>query len=117
MSRILLLLCASLTLAGCARLADRSYGSWLDREGVPPRVAAPLEPAHATALRTEARQLELQAETLRVKLAVEPDRVKRVDMRRELREIYDRVTPIQHALRHGPTPTLQPTASPSDPGA
>ena len=102
MKRILLVLCASAALAGCS--ANRSYGSWLDTFGVPPRSGYAVDAAEAAALNARIAQLEAQGETVRVKLASEPDRVRRIEYLKELRAIYDQVQPLRHRLLFGPTP-------------
>jgi len=100
MKRLLLVLCACAALAGCS--ANRSYGSWLDTYGLPPRGGAAVDPAQAAALRAEIARLEAEGEAVRVKLAGEPDRVRRIAYLRELREIHDRVQPLREALLFGP---------------
>lgn len=111
MKQILLALCACAALAGCA---NRFHGSWLDTVGVPPRNAPAMDPAQAAALRAEIARLEAQGEAVRVKLATEPDRVRRIAYLEELRAIYDQVHPMQRTLRFGPTPLppLPPTQAP-----
>jgi hypothetical protein len=102
MKRTLTSVAACIALAGCAQLEQTSYGSWLDRIGQPvPAGARPTGP-QAEAMRAQAAQLHAQADTIRTKLAVEPDRVRRVEYMRELREIGDRLNPLEQALRYGP---------------
>lgn len=106
-------------LAGCAQWNERVYGSWLDTLGVPPpgvRQAVP-EP-RAAELRTQIAGLETQAEALRVKLAQEPDRVKRFALMRELRDVGDRQLELDHELHLGPeAPLLRRLVSPARSGA
>jgi hypothetical protein len=119
MQRTLLALAAAAALAGCAQWNERVYGSWLDTYGVPPpgvRQAVP-EP-QASELRTQIAALETQAEALRVKLAGEPDRVKRFALMRELRDIGDRETELDVQLHLGPqAPLLRRIVSPPKRGA
>ena len=112
MKRILLVLCACAAVAGCT--ANRSYGSWLDSFGMPSRSGPAVDAAEAAALRTEIARLEAQGEAVRVKLATEPDRVRRIAYLRELRAIHDRVRPLQQVLLFGPTlpPALPFTPAP-----
>ena len=95
--RIALVLLASVAVAGCARFQERSYGSWLDTYGVPPRTAAALDAQS----RAQLQQLDAQAEALRVKLASEPDRVKRIAYLKELRDIGDEQSRLDRARRFG----------------
>ena len=102
MKRILLALCACAALAGCS--ANRSYGSWLDTYGMPPRSGPAIDAAEAAALRAEIARLDAQGENLRVKLATEPDRVRRIAYLRELRALHDRAQPLRQVLLFGHTP-------------
>jgi hypothetical protein len=107
--RILLVLLATTALSGCARLASNlSYGSWLDTYGVPPRSVPAADPQAQARLQA----LDAQAEALRVKLATEPDRVKRIAYLRELRDIGDQQRPLARDLRFGRVPMTPPTQSP-----
>ena len=112
MKSILLALCASAALAGCS--ANRSYGSWLDTFGMPPRSAPAVDAAQAAAWRAEIARLDAQSEALRVKLATEPDRVRRIAYLEELRALHDRAQPLRHALLFGPVPpaSAPPVAAP-----
>ena len=100
MKTLLALLCA-LALAGCAGLNDRSYGSWLENVGKPPAKIVPLTPERTASLQSEAAQLRAESDALRSRLAVERDRVRRVEYIRELRDLGDRLHPIEQALRNG----------------
>jgi hypothetical protein len=102
--RILLVLLASTALAGCARLADRSYGSWLDSFGIAPRTVPEADPQAQAKL----QQLDAQAEAIRVKLASETDRVKRIGYLRDLRDIGDEQRAIARDLRYGRVPMTFP---------
>jgi hypothetical protein len=104
MKRILTSVATCVVLAGCAQLEQTSYGSWLDRIGQPAQATVRPTPPEADAMRARAAQLHAQADTIRTKLALEPDRVRRVEYMRELRDIGDRLNPLEQALRYGPQP-------------
>ena len=110
-------LCAALTLSGCARFSERSYGSWLDTYGMPQPTTARISPEEAKSYQAESERLSAQAEEVRVKLASEKNRVQRIAYLKELREIGDRQAPLDQALHYGLTPMTPPTQQPSDPGA
>jgi hypothetical protein len=94
----LLLVLPALLLAGCASVADRSYGSWLDRMGREPAIPLSAEAAqHATRLRA-------QAEVIRAQLAVEQDRVRRIAYYRQLRDIGDELRTVERVIRPVPLP-------------
>jgi hypothetical protein len=104
MKRTLTSVAACVALAGCAQLEQSSYGSWLDRVGQPAPASVRPAGAEAQAMRAQAAQLHAQADTIRTKLALEPDRVRRVEYMRELRDIGDRLNPLERALRYGSQP-------------
>jgi hypothetical protein len=102
-TRVVLLLAASATLAGCAGWDRRSYGSWLDTYGMPPpgsrqQVAEP----QASQLRAQIAELQSEAEAVRIKMAGEPDRVKRYAYLKQLRDIGDKQRPLDKLLHLGP---------------
>jgi hypothetical protein len=106
------ILCA-LTLAGCAGVNDRSYGSWLGAMGRPV-ARGDISADGAKELAAQVQSLQKQAETIRVRMAHESDRVKRVEYLRELQAIGDQLRPLQQALLQGgfapPTPLAGPLA-------
>ncbi|HUR88519.1 MAG TPA: hypothetical protein VMZ74_05470 [Ramlibacter sp.] len=115
---ILIVLAATAALAGCARLNERAYGTWLDTYGMPPvgsRQAVP-EP-QASELRAQIAQLQAQAETVRVKMSAEKDRVRRFAYLKQLRDIGDQQRPLDELLHFGPKPSLLAVPSPGDAGA
>ena len=116
--RILIVLAATAALAGCARWEDRFHGSWLDTYGIPPPATRQMvaEP-QAAELRTQISQLQVQAEEIRTKMALEKDRVKRYAYLKQLEAIGDKERPLDHLLHFGPTAPILPLADPGDPGA
>jgi hypothetical protein len=94
----LLLLTLAVLLAGCSAVADRSYGSWLDRMGTEPAI-----PLTADALQ-HATRLRAQAEVIRAQLAVEKDRVRRIAYYRQLRDIGDELRSVERVIRPVPLP-------------
>jgi hypothetical protein len=101
--KTLSLLAAMLALAGCSSLEHRSYGSWLDHIGEHKPAAYPYSPEETQALRTEAAQLQARADDLRLKLASEKDRVRRMDDMYQLEDIGRDLRPIEGKLREGGT--------------
>jgi ABC-type uncharacterized transport system auxiliary subunit len=116
--RILIALAACATLAGCARFEERSHGSWLDTYGMPPPATRQMvaEP-QATQLRTQIAQIEAQAEAIRVKLALEKDRIKRYAYLRQLRDLDDQQRPLDELLHLGPQRPFVPLLEPGNAGA
>lgn len=82
-------LAAALVACQTASIEQLSYGSKLDRI----RVAAPVDPAAGTpvgqARSAQASTLRAEARALRSRLAVEPDRVQRIAILRQLEELGD----------------------------
>ena len=116
--RVLILIAASAALSGCARLDQRFWGSWLDTYGMPPpasrqQVAEP----EATQLRQQIAELRAEAEVIRVKMAEEPDRVKRYAYLKQLRDIGDKQRPLDERLHLGPKPSMLPGLEPANAGA
>jgi hypothetical protein len=116
MKTVLALSCAALMLAGCARFNERAYGSWLDSVGMPAPASARLSPEETKAFQLEADRLHAEAETVRVKMGSEKDRVRRIAYLKALRDIDDRLVPVERALRSGPTPLTLPTPEPASAG-
>ena len=115
---VLITLAACSALAGCARLDQRFHGSWLETFGKPPpssrqQVAEP----QASQLRAQIAELNAQAEVIRVKMAGEPDRVKRYAYLEQLKRIGDRKRPLDDLLHLGPKAPGLPVPDPGDPGA
>lgn len=107
------ILCA-LLVAGCAGFDDRSHGSWLDAMG---RTAArgDLSAEAAKDLAAQVGRLRAEAEVIRISMAHEGDRVKRIAYLRQLEAIGDRLRPLEQALRQGGYPAPAEPAAP--PGA
>ncbi|HSI55383.1 MAG: hypothetical protein ACAH21_08365 [Ramlibacter sp.] len=83
-----------LLLAGCA-----VSGSWLDRVGAPPKPPVAMSDEQAAQLSGEARELRARAEEIRALLSREVDRNARIRHYEDLRDIGDRLVPIQRELR------------------
>jgi hypothetical protein len=116
--RIIISLAAAAALSGCARLDQRFYGSWLDTYGMPPPASRQQVPEpQATQLRTQIAELESQAETIRVQMAKEPDRVKRYAYLKQLKQIRDKEYPLDQLLHLGPTAPELPGVEPGNAGA
>jgi hypothetical protein len=94
----LLLILPAVLLAGCSAMADRSYGSWLDRMGTEPAVPMTAEAAEQSA------RLRAQAEVIRAQLAVEKDRVRRIAYYRQLRDIGEELRAVERVIRPVPLP-------------
>jgi len=94
----LLLLLSAMTMAGCAGLSERSYGSWLDAMGRP-SARVDMAPVTAKELSAQVQQLRAEAETIRSSMAHEGDRVRRIDYLRQLQAIGDQLRPLEQALR------------------
>jgi len=90
---------AAALLAGCA-----SYGSWLDEVGKPPRPPVAIGDEQALQLTQEAAQLRSQAEAVRARLAAESDRIQRIRFYEQLRDIGDRLSPVERQLRDAGRP-------------
>lgn len=104
------------TLCGCstnARVASWEYGSWLDRIGAPARPPLAMSDEQARALLQEAAQLRGRAYAIRVQLAHEADRPQRFAHYQELRDLGDRLAPIERALRDAGRPVRPDALSPS----
>jgi hypothetical protein len=97
------LLAVALALAGCSSLENRSYGSWLDHLGERKPATYPYTPEETEALKAQAGQLHARADDLRLKLASEKDRVRRVDYMYELDDVGRDLRPIEQKLRQGGT--------------
>ena len=93
---------ATLALAGCAALDNASYGSWLDRVGQ--RQAVPLSPEETRELQARAGELRARGDAIRLQLAAEPDRVRRIAHLRELVVVGDQLRPVEQALRDAGAP-------------
>lgn len=92
-------------LAGCASM---EYGSWLDQIGRPAAPVA-MSDEEAGALVAQIRELQLREDSLRVQVAHEADRVKRIRYFAELRDISDEKVPLERRLREAgrsPRPLL-----------
>ena len=107
------ILCA-LMLAGCAGVNDRSYGSWLDAMGRPP-ARGEISAEAAKDLAAQVERLRAEAEAIRISMAHEADRVKRIEYLRRLEAIGDQLRPLEQALRQGgfpaPTEPAEPPAA------
>ena len=108
--------CAALALTGCARFNSFSYGSWLDEVGRPKPTNVRLTPEQFATYRAEADRLGAEAEAIRVKLASETNRVRRIEYLQELRDIGDRQAPVQEILHFGLVPPALPTPEPGNAG-
>lgn len=96
-------LAVAVALAGCALVDDRSYGSWLDHVGERKVARYPFTDQERAALQAKAAQLEARADGVRLQLAGEKDRVKRIAYMHELEDIGGDLQPVQQALREGGT--------------
>lgn len=52
-------------------------------------------------MREEIARLQGEAEALRMKLAAEPDRIRRMEYLKQLRANHDQVQPLRNTLRYG----------------
>ncbi|AMO23823.1 hypothetical protein GCM10027034_35490 [Ramlibacter solisilvae] len=104
-----MLMLSVLMLAGCAGLDDRSHGSWLDSVGRPP-ARADIGADAAKELGAQIQQLRAQAEAIRISMAHEGDRVRRVDYLKQLEALGDQLRPLEQALRQSgiSTPVKSP---------
>lgn len=102
-------------LCGCstnARVGSWEYGSWLDRVGAPARPPLSMSDEQANALSQEAALLRGRADAIRVLLAREADRRQRFAHYQELRDLGDRLAPIERTLRDAGRPVRSATLSP-----
>ena len=97
------LLAIVVALGGCSSLEHMSYGSWLEHVGERKPAAYPFTAEEAQALRARSEQLHARADDLRLKLAGEKDRVRRIDYMAQLDDIGRDVWPIDRQLREGGT--------------
>jgi hypothetical protein len=109
----------ALALAGCANgLQYRDHGEWLDRVSVRPSTIVSRTPQEQQQLQAEADGLRTRGETIRVQMASEKSRDRRMTQLRELEAIGDDLRPVQKALQGGPTPHHNaPTPQPGHAGA
>jgi hypothetical protein len=105
------------TLCGCStsKYGSWEYGSWLDQVGAPAKPPVAMSDEQARALSQEAAQLRDRSEAVRVRLAHETDRRQRFRHYEELRDLGDRLVPIERSLREAGRPVrsaalLRPTA-------
>ena len=96
---------AAALLAGCASM---EYGSWLDQLGRPVAPVAMSE-EEAAPLLARVQELQLREDSLRVQVAHEKDRVVRIALYRQLRDISDEKVALERSLRQAgrsPRPLL-----------
>src|SRR5437868_2481743 len=101
-------LLAAVLVAGCAAMSN---GSWLDHVGQRPNPPVAMSDEQAQALTQEVARLQAQAQALRVQLAAEPDRLRRLDILSELRRLGDRSRPLEDGLRNAGRPVPYDTAA------
>ena len=89
-----------LALSGCANYHERTYGNWLEHVGEPVRPAVPMSAQDAAGVSAEVVRLRTQAESLRMKIAAEPSRVRRIAYYQELADIGSRIVPLEQSLRN-----------------
>src|SRR3954468_18827996 len=94
---------AVLALAGCSSVQNMSYGSWLEHVGERHAARYPFTPEEAQVLQGKQSQLQASAAGVRVQLAAEKDRTKRIAYLHQLEDIGDDLRPIQRQLRQGGT--------------
>jgi hypothetical protein len=102
----LALILAVAALCGCStsKFGSWEYGSWLDQVGAPARPPVAMSEEPARALSREAAQLRDRSEAVRVLLAHEADRRQRFRHYEELRDLGDRLAPIERSLRDAGRP-------------
>jgi hypothetical protein len=98
-------LAAFTTLAGCSSVAHMSYGSWLDHVGERHAPRYPFSADEKQALGAKADELHARADSVRLKMASEKDRVQRVAYLHQLDDISAEVRPIEKQLRAGGSDT------------
>src|SRR4051812_41707064 len=91
----LLALVGVIALSGCA---SREYGSWLEDVGKLPNPRVQMAEQEAAALTADAVRLRADAETLRLRIQAEPDRVERMKRLVELKSVNDELVPIEQRL-------------------
>ena len=106
------LVLAALALAGCSSIQHMSYGSWLEHVGERHAARYPFTLEEAQGLRAKSEQLQASAAGVRVQLAGEKDRVKRIAYLQQLEDIGDDLRPIQKQLRAGGTDSRRYPAPP-----
>lgn len=110
---------AALALAGCAGAPEYwDHGEWLDRVSVRPQPVEPRTAEEQQQLQAQAERLRAQGEAIRVQMAAEKNRDRRIAQLRELEDVGVALESVQNALQGGPMPhILEPTAQPGDAGA
>jgi hypothetical protein len=110
---------AALALAGCAHGPEYwDHGEWLDRVSVRPATVVPHTSQQVQQLQSEADGLRKQGEAIRLQMASEQSRDRRMARLRQLEEVGDELRPVEKALQGGPMPwNSGPTAQPGDAGA
>jgi hypothetical protein len=110
----LALILAVAALCGCStsRYGSWEYGSWLDRVGATARPPVAMGEEQARALSQEASQLRNRAEAVRVLLAHEADRRERFRHYEELRDLGERLAPIERSLRDAGRPVRSASLPP-----
>jgi len=91
---------AALAVTGCA-----SYDSRLDVIGKRPNPPFAVSDEQVAALQAEIARLRAGSEPLRMELAAEPDRLKRIALYRNLRRNGDRIRPLEGSLAQAGRPT------------
>ena len=93
---------------------NRSHGSWLEQVGKPSQAGISLSDQQIVDLKMQATRLRDQAELMRVQMASEKDRIRRINQLRDLESVGDQLRPIERALRdRGYGLPAQPAAQPS----
>jgi hypothetical protein len=99
-------------LAGCSSVTTFEHGSWLDEVGKPPQPPSVMSDEQAGYMLQEAAQLRSRSEALRARLALEADRRQRFRYYEALRDLGDRLVPVERALRDAGRPVRSAGASP-----
>jgi hypothetical protein len=108
---------AAALLCGCAGPEYWDHGEWLDHVSVRPAKVVPHTPEEQQALQVEADQLHAQAEAIRVRMANDKNRDRRIDDLNQLESIGDWQRVVLKAQQGGPMPYRgQPIAPPGDAG-
>ena len=108
---------AAALLAGCSSYGAWSpgawsHGSWLDDIGRPASPPLVMSDEQAGHLQREAAQLRGESEAVRVRLAGERDRLQRLRHYEELRDLGERLAPIERSLRDAGRPVRSASLPP-----
>ena len=102
-------------LCGCStsKFSSWEYGSWLEQVGAPAQPRLAMSEEQARTLSQEATQLRTRSEAVRILLSKELDRRQRYRHYAELRDLGERLAPIERALRDAGRPLRSALSPPA----